>query len=369
MSNEPIDDADLLKFIQKERQRLEHISEAERQALIEQRVREVLAQERAVERHENEQEAEILSAELAYDPAKERDRARETAKSAALLLIMLLLILLLIAAATGRTDILPVPGVQATQTLRPYLNSTTTGEFQSNVYIPAAPGSTPQIDEFFRPYYDQLLVLGSECSIGEPLAPASTTLGLRYQWFQRALLKEMPPNYVIDPSWYIQGDLLGQQVTTAIPFPTSSPFLSRPDAYYFGETGHTVSTPFLDFWIKCDGLHLLGYPVSDQVYEVLTPGEQPHQVQYFERGRLEYHQEDPTMPVQFGLLGLIKSKDPHFKPNIVMPPQGSTPIVQPTITPVPIPTATSAPPPTATPTPIPAPTSTPLATLTVYPVP
>jgi len=118
MSNEPIDDADLLKFIQKERQRLEHISEAERQALIEQRVREVLAQERAVERHENEQEAEILSAELAYDPAKERDRARETAKSAALLLIMLLLILLLIAAATGRTDILPVPGVQAAPDLR-----------------------------------------------------------------------------------------------------------------------------------------------------------------------------------------------------------------------------------------------------------
>src|SRR3954447_6870967 len=127
MSNQPIDDADLLKFIQKERQRLAHISEAERQTLIEQRVREALAQERAEERQENEQVADLLSAELAYDPARERDRARETAKSAALLLIMLLLILLLIAAATGRTDILPVPGVQATQTLRPYLNSTTTG--------------------------------------------------------------------------------------------------------------------------------------------------------------------------------------------------------------------------------------------------
>src|SRR5829696_6689577 len=69
MSNQPIDDADLLRFIQKERQRLDHISEAERQALIEQRVREVLAQERAEERQENEQAAEILSAELAYDPA------------------------------------------------------------------------------------------------------------------------------------------------------------------------------------------------------------------------------------------------------------------------------------------------------------
>ena len=372
MSNQPIDDADLLKFIQKERQRLEHISEAERQALIEQRVREVLAQERAEERHENEHAAEILSAELAYDPAKERDRARETAKSAALLLIMLLLILLLIAAATGRTDILPIPGVQVTQTLRPYL-STATGEFQSNVFIPAATaGPPPPVDEFFRPYYDQLLLLGNECSIGYPLAPAASTQGLRYQWFQRALLKEMPAGYIGDPAWYIQGDLLGQQVTTAIPFPTMSPFLSRPDAYYFGETGHSVSTPFLDFWVKCDGLHLLGYPVSDQVFEVLTPGQRPYTVQYFERGRLEYHQEDPNMPVQFGLLGLIKSKDPHFTPDIVTPPQAGTPIVLPTGTPIPIPVATSTLVPAATTLPIPTSTATAIpaaTTATAYPAP
>ena len=47
------------------------------------------------------------------------------------------------------------------------------------------------------------------------------------------------------------------------------------------------------------------------------------------------------MPVQFGLLGLIKSKDPHFKPNIVMPPQAGTPVVLPAVTPIPIPAATS----------------------------
>jgi hypothetical protein len=366
MSNQPIDDADLLKFIRKERQRLDHISEAERQTLIQQRVREVLAQERAEERQENEQVAELLSAELAYDPTRERERARETAKSAALLLIMLLLILLLIAAATGRTDILPIPGVQVTQTLRPYL-STATGEFQSNVFIPtAAPGPPPPVDAFFQPYYNQLLGLGSECSIGYPLAPASSTQGLRYQWFQRALLKEMPISYDNSPDWAIQGDLLGQQVTTAIPFPTAAPFLSRPDAYYFGETGHSVNSPFLNFWVKCDGIHLLGYPVSDQVFEVLTPGQQPYPVQYFQRGRLEYHQEDPNTPVQFGLLGLIKSKDPHFKPNIVMPPQPGTPVVQPA-TPVPVLATATAPLPTVAATPIPA--ATPLPTAPGYPAP
>jgi hypothetical protein len=369
MSNQPIDDADLLKFIQKERQRLEHISEAERQTLIEQRVREVLAQEQAEERQENEQAAEILSAELAYDPARERDRSRETAKSAALLLIMLLLILLLIAAATGRTDILPSAGGQASQTLRPYL-STATGEFQSTVFMPAAaPGPPPPVDEFFRPYYDRLLSRGNECSIGDALTPAYSRQGLRYQWFQRALLKEMPADYNGDPDWFIQGDLLGRQVTTAIPFATTPPFLSRPDAYYFGETGHSVSRPFLDFWVKCDGLHLLGYPVSDPVFEVLTPGQQPYQVQYFERGRLEYHQEDPNTPVQFGLLGLIKSKDQHFTPNIVMPPQPGTPVALPATTATSIPAAPSTALPTVTALPIPAATSTALPIPTATPVP
>ncbi len=349
MSNQPIDDADLLKFIQKERQRLDHISEAERQTLIEQRVRDVLAQERAEERQENEQAAEILSAELAYDPARERDRARETAKSAALLLIMLLLILLLIAAATGRTDILPIPGVQVTQTLRPYLNTTATVEFQQNVFIPTpAPGPPPPVDAFFQPYYDQLLAHGSECGIGDAITPAYSVQGLRYQWFQRAVLKEMPPGFVDDPTWAIQGEPLGREVTTAIPFPTTSPFLSQPEAHNFLETGYRVSGAFLDFWVKCDGLHVLGYPISDPVYEVLTPGQPPYQVQYFERGRLEYHQDDPNRQVQFGLLGLIKSKDKNFKPNIVMPPQPGTPVVLPTIIPVPIPAATSTPQPAAT---------------------
>jgi hypothetical protein len=354
MSNLPQDDRETRKVVDDFTRILRQKSKEERAALLRQASDEALAEELAEAREQSEREAAALREELAYDPAKERDRARETAKSAALLLIMLLLILLLIAAATGRTDILPIPGAQVTQTLRPYLNSTETGVYQSNVFIPPATlGPPPPIDAFFQPYYDQLLGRGSECSIGYPLAPASSAQGLRYQWFQRALLKEMPASYVGNPEWSIQGDLLGQQVTTAIPFPTAPPFLSRPDAYYFGETGHSVSSPFLDFWVKCDGLRLLGYPVSDQVFEVLTPGQQPYQVQYFERGRLEYHQDEPNAPVQFGLLGLIKSKDPHFKPNIVMPPQAGTPVSLPAVTPIPIPATTS----------------TPLPAVTVYPAP
>ena len=368
MSNQPTTDADMLRYIQRERQRLAHISEAEFQELMAQRIREALAEELAVERQENERAAEILSAEYAIDPARERDRARETAKSAALLLIMLLLILLLIAAATGRTDILPIPGVQANQTLRPYL-STATGEFRTTVFIPTpAPGPPPQVDAFFVAKYQEILAHGSECSIGDPITPGYTEQGLRYQWFQRGLLHEMP-SYISDPRWNPQGYLLGREVTTAIPFPTTAPFVSQPDAYLFRETGYRVSGRFYDFWKKCDGETLLGYPVSDVVYEVLTPGDQqPYPVQYFERGRLEYHQDDPNQQVQFGLLGLIKSKDANFKPNIVTPQPGA-PVVVPAGTPIPIPAATATPSPAVTVPPLPTSTATAIPAATGYPAP
>jgi hypothetical protein len=370
MSNLPQDDRETRKAVEDFSRMLRQKSKEERAALLDQARDEALAEELAEAREQSEREAAALREELAYDPAKERDRARETAKSAALLLIMLLLILLLIAAATGRTDILPIPGVQVTQTLRPYYNSTPTGEYQPSVFIPTAPpGVTPEVDQLFRPYYDHLRSLGDECSIGDAISPAYDSQGLRYQWFQRAVLKEMPAGFVDDPSWAIQGELLGREVTTAIPFPTTPPFLSQPEAHNFGETGYAVSGGFLNFWVKCDGLHVLGYPISDPVYEVLTPGQQPHLVQYFERGRLEYHQDDPIQQIQFGLLGLIKSKDEHFKPNIVMPPQPGTPVVLPVVTPIPLPAVTSTVPPIVTPIPLPAATVTPLPAATAYPGP
>ena len=49
---------------------------------------------------------------------------------------MLLLILLLIAAATGRTDILPIAGVQTTQTLRPYVSTATVGFRRMRLLLP-----------------------------------------------------------------------------------------------------------------------------------------------------------------------------------------------------------------------------------------
>src|SRR5215213_5051833 len=235
MSNLPQDDREIRKVVEDFGRILRQKSKEEREALLRQASDEALAEELAEAREQSEREAAALREELAYDPAKERDRARETAKSAALLLIMLLLILLLIAAATGRTDILPIPGVQATQGLTPILRAPRDGIQITNKAAPTfPPGITPAVDEFFLEKYNQIKDRGPECTIGNPISQGYIEGGLHYQWFERALLKEMPTGSVNDPAWAIQGEPLGRQVTIKIPFPTSPSFISQPGNYYFG---------------------------------------------------------------------------------------------------------------------------------------
>lgn len=66
---------------------------------------------------------------------------------------------------------------------------------------------------------------------------------------------------------------------------------------YFDDTGHTVRGPFLVFWETHGGLETLGFPSTD---EFVQDG---RLVQYFERGRLEWHPENPpSFQVQLGLL-------------------------------------------------------------------
>jgi hypothetical protein len=370
MSNVPQEDRETRRIVSDFTRLLREKSEEEREELLTQARDEALAEELAVAREQSEREAAALREELARDPATERDRARETAKSAALLLIMLLLILLLVAAATGRTDILPIPGVQATQTLRPIITPLPGGKIGIESAFPTVPpGTTPEIDPLFLGKLQDWNLLSGKCNIGNPISPSFTDRGLRSQWFQRVLLREMPA-YIDDADWHIQGWLLGREVTSGFipPFPTATPFVSQPDKYLFRETGYSVSSPFLDFWYDCHGLWLLGYPVTQPVYEVLTPGQQPYLVQYFERGRLELHPEDPVQQVQFGLLGDIKKKDANFKPNIVTP-QAATPAAVPTATSTARPAATAVPNPTATSAPSPGATARPVPAATAYPGP
>ena len=63
---------------------------------------------------------------------------------------MLLLILLLIAAAS-RTDILPIAGVQTTQTLRPYVSTATVGFRRMRLLLPPHLARPRQLTRFSNP--------------------------------------------------------------------------------------------------------------------------------------------------------------------------------------------------------------------------
>jgi hypothetical protein len=91
----------------------------------------------------------------------------------------------------------------------------------------------------------------------------------------------------------------------------------RPDAVkdslarrYFEETGHTVKGEFLRFFTQYGGVESLGYPLTE---ETLVDG---WRVQYFEKGRLEYHPEnEPEYQITVGWLGeLLHRRRPPIPP-------------------------------------------------------
>ncbi len=71
----------------------------------------------------------------------------------------------------------------------------------------------------------------------------------------------------------------------------------------FAQTGKAVRGPFLAYWQGNGGLPIYGYPISDELVEVLEDGK-PYLVQYFERARFEYHPETPAPnTIQLGQFG------------------------------------------------------------------
>ena len=76
------------------------------------------------------------------------------------------------------------------------------------------------------------------------------------------------------------------------------------DGQTFVQTGKAVRGPFLAYWQANGGLPIYGYPISDELVEVLEDGKS-YLVQYFERARFEYHPEiaDPARQVLLGQFG------------------------------------------------------------------
>jgi outer membrane protein assembly factor BamB len=98
---------------------------------------------------------------------------------------------------------------------------------------------------------------------------------------------------------------LGSAYTTGRTVPQSAPPVGSTGKY-FASTGQSLSGRFLAYWQAHHGDRLLGAPISGVVYEGNGDGSgHRYQMQWFQRGRLEYHPENGHTPyeMQIGLLG------------------------------------------------------------------
>ena len=89
------------------------------------------------------------------------------------------------------------------------------------------------------------------------------------------------------------------------------------DAYYFQETGHTVTGRFLRYWGDNGGYQRQGLPISEAKEEVSPVNGKTYLTQYFERAVFELHPENrPPYVVLLSLLGvrLYQEKYPNGTP-------------------------------------------------------
>ncbi len=338
MSDKPT--SNLNERIEEGRREAERQAEEERRDITQQAIDRGIAEEVAEERAEsfsfaNEVEASVMR----EDPAEEKARARRETMPIILLLIMLFLILYLIAAATGHYNIIQFFGSQnAPSDLNPVLGNGAlsnslvglTGTYPGNV---GAPGSVPILDYTIAPIFSDYYYRNGGLPIfGYPISDLMQVNGRSVQWFQRARLEHWSePGYAGTP-YEIQGGLVGVEYTGDRTFPQQAPFVSTPTNRYFAETGYGVRGQFLQFWEQHGGLNVLGYPISNEVQEMLDDN-RVHRVQYFQRARLEDHPEFANTPyaTQLGLIGIALHMQTD-KPSITAAP---TPTLVPLPTPLP----------------------------------
>lgn len=118
------------------------------------------------------------------------------------------------------------------------------------------------------------------------------------QWFERDRLEDHGSQGVMAGRLGAQYlELLGQP-WQSLPQAASAPAGCR----YFPQTQHSLCQPFLRYWTSKGGLERFGYPISEPRDERV--GSWEGTVQYFERRRMEHHQELARTPYEI-LLGLL----------------------------------------------------------------
>jgi hypothetical protein len=184
------------------------------------------------------------------------------------------------------------------------------------------PETEHNVSGAFLAFYD---LHGGRAIFGYPLTRPFEEDGRLVQYFQRARMEL----HRDAQGERVELGLLGQELGhSQPPIPASEiPPPTHPDKRYFGETGHTVSFTFLQFYQDKGGVERFGYPITEWIIE-------PNGsiVQYFQKSKMAWYPENPPgQRVQLGMLGTIyveQHVDPIYKER--EPPYG------PSQTPVPV---------------------------------
>jgi hypothetical protein len=130
--------------------------------------------------------------------------------------------------------------------------------------------------------------------------------GNRYavQYFERSLFEYHPE---LPPDQQVQLAQLGR-MRYKLKYPSGALNQTKNlgDGKFFPETSVFVGGKFWQVWQQRGGLTMLGYPISQEFYEVSEVDGKAYVVQYFERAVLEAHPEnkapDDVLLAQLGTL-------------------------------------------------------------------
>lgn len=184
----------------------------------------------------------------------------------------------------------------------PLLGQAVVGRLLPTDPVPPAPGAAydaangHNLGGAFLRFWRQY---GGLDPLGAPQTEQFVSNGRLVQYTDRALL--------VSSAGHIELAPLGRQLITGRVFARAAPFVSSPARRYFPATRHSLSGRFLAYWRAHDGPTLLGAPLSEVIVEGNGDGSgRRYPLQWFERGRLEYHaeHEGTRYAIQLGLLGV-----------------------------------------------------------------
>ena len=155
----------------------------------------------------------------------------------------------------------------------------------------------------FAAYWNKF---GGLAIFGMPITEEFQENGHTVQYYERARFEWQPGTW---PERYdVLLGLVGNEVTAGraseAPFQATTAKNSA-DCTFYAQTGHNLCAGFQAYWEKYGGLATYGFPISEEFQEKNLDTGQTYTVQYFERGRYEWHPGEwpERFDVELGRLG------------------------------------------------------------------